>query len=512
MQTLTIGNADSPSGVTIKNIGIKTNRVFGGLEIDNSSNNDPVVKLYSLPLTVAGDLTIANGATFDARGFDLTLNRNFINDGAYVASGNKLNFSPAGTRTVSGTGTFDIFKLDKVSGAQLNSSVNLIVNDELRILAGNFSLGSNYLLAKGNVTLDSRVIATSGIGLVMEGTSRQTLRRTNNTATSRINILTIRNTNGVEIPDGQGYRFQIETSLRLESGVFDVGGNLILFTPTAVITPVNPFSVGNMIRTNSSFSDSGVRKVFPANYTTDFVFPVGQAFYTPITFNFGSPGRTTGATSPTLTVRTAEEPHPAIVEDSESPDPEITDIDNVLQYYYTIDADNVSPSFQADAIMKYDPAYVAVTAPYAETNYITASIFDDNNPTEAINKASGVVNTLAKTLTFTFSGVSDDLISGDYFAGIDTAIPDNVPVYETIASGNINDPTIFTPQPTGTPNGAIVVVNTGHELDFNTNSVRLYKTIIHSGSTLDVNNTYGHRLGKVTGTGTLKITSNTESA
>jgi hypothetical protein len=511
-QVLSIGNSSTPTGNTAKNIGIKTNQAFGGITIDNSSANDPVVKLYSLPLTLNGIFSIGNGASFNAQGFELTLRANFINDGAYVASGNKLTLNPSANSNVSGTGTFDIYKLDKISGLQVNISTNLIINNELRILSGNISLGSNFLLARNNVVLDSRVIATSGVGLVMEGNSAQTLSRTNNSTTSRIDILTIRNTSGVVIPDGQGYRFQIERQLRLERGVFDVGGNLILFTANALITPVNPYSVTNMIRTNSSFSDSGVRKTFPASYTSDFVFPVGQAKYTPVTFNFGSPGKTTGSGTPTITLRTAEEPHPAIVEDPEAPDPEIVDVNNVLQYYYTIDADNVDPSFNADAILQYDADYVAVTSPYTEMDYITAAILLDNNPTEAINKSSGVVNTLNKTLTFSFSGITDTQISGDYFAGIDTAIPDNVPVYETITSGDITDPTIFSPQPVGVPNGAIVIINSGHELDFDINSVRLYKTVISANSVLDVDQTFGHRLGIVSGTGTLKITSNTESA
>jgi hypothetical protein len=511
-QVLTIGNANSPATLNFRNIGIKTDRIFGSLYIDNTSNNDPVVKLYSLPLTILGDLTITSGGTFNAQGFDLTLRNNFVNNGLYLASGNKTILNPGATRSISGNGTFDIYKLDKVGTQRTNLLTNLVVNNELRILGGILNLGSNFMIAKQNVVFDATINSSSGLGLVFEGTAKQTLSRTENVSTSVVSIITIRNSSGVEIPDGQGYRFSIGNQLRLENGVFDVGGNLLLLENAAVITPVNPFSVGNMIRTNSSFSDSGVRKIFPANYTTDFVFPVGQAFYTPITFNFGSPGRTTGATSPTITVRTAEEPHPSVIEDSEAPDPEIVDADNVLQYYYTLDADDVSASFSADAIMKYDQAYVAVTTPYSETDYITASIFDDNNPTEAINKSSGVVNTVDKTLTFTFSGVTDDLISGDYFAGIDTAIPANVPIYTTISSGDITNPLIFTPQPAGTPTGATIIVSSGHELDFNTNSVRLYKTVISAGAVLDVDGTYGHRLGTVTGTGTLKITSNTESA
>ena len=513
--TIVIGNGNTPNTLNAKNIGIKTNQIWGGLTIDNSSGNDPLVKLYALPLTMGGPLTINNGATLNAQGFELQLRHNFTNTGVYLASGNKTVFAPAGSsRTVSGNGTFDIYKMDKTSAFQLNMGTSLIVNNELRVLTGIISTGTNFLVAKQNVVFDGAATSTSGLGLVFEGTAKQTLSRTENITTSTLSIVTIRNSNGVEIPDGQGYKFTLTSQLRLESGVFDVGGNLLLLTAPALIIPVNPFSVGNMIRTNSSFSDSGIRKIFTANYVTDFVFPVGQARYTPITFNFGSPGRTTGATAPTITIRTAEEPHPSVVENPESPDPEIVDVNNVLQYYYTIDADNVATSFNADAIMSYDNTYVAVTPPYTVADYITARIREDNNPSELVDKNSGVVNTTLRTLTFTFTGVNDDQISGDYFAGVDTAIPLNVPVYTTVRNGDINDPGTFGSPAglTGTPTGAVVVVSTGHELDFNVNSVRLYKTIISSGSVLDIDATYGHRLGTVSGTGTLKITSNTESA
>ena len=512
--TITIGNADTPVGVQSQNIGIKSTVALGNLVIDNTSGNDPLIKQYVLPLTIAGDLNIATGATFNSQGLDLTLRGNFTNSGTYLASGNRLILNPlGGDRTVSGSGVFSVFKLDKISTLRSVIATNLVVNDELRALQGRINTGANFIAARRNVVFDA-ILEGTGIGLVFEGTLPQVLSRTNNSGTTTLSVVTVRNTSGVSIPDGLGYSFIVSSQLRLESGVFDVGGNLLTLGTNATVIPVSPFGVLNMIKTNNSFTDSGVRKLFPANFTTDFIFPVGQDTYTPIRFNFGTPGNTTGTVASNIIVRTAKEFHPSIIEDSEAPDTEIVDRDNVLQYYWVLDANGVPSSFRADAIMTYDQSYVRVTGSNTEADYIAARIRTENNPLEDIDKFSTLeVNETTNEVTFSFNGVSDDGISGNYFAGINNAIPDRVPVYTTVTSGNVNAAIYDIPVPGGgAPVGAVVVVDSGDELTLNLNSVRLFKTEIRSGGVLNVNGTFGHRLGTVTGSGTLRITSNTASA
>ncbi len=512
--TITIGNVDTPAGVNSQNIGIKSSISLGNLVLDNSSGNDPLVKQYILPLTIAGDLTQATGCTLNSQGLDLTLRGNWINNGSYLASGNKLILNPTATRTISGSGTFSIFRMDKIGTQRSTLNTNLTVNNELRVLQGRIQTSTNFLAARSNVVFDAILETTGGIGLVFDGSTPQVLSRTTNVGSSTLSVITIRNSNGVSIPDGLGYNFTISNFLRLETGVFDIGGNLVTLSNNAVPVPVNPFNSLNMVKTNNSFTDSGLKKIFPANYTTDFIFPVGQDLYTPVRFNFGTPGNTSGTVVSEIIVRTAKEVHPSIVEDFEAPDPEIVDRDNVLQYYWVLDANGVPSTFQADAIMSYDQSYVEVTGGNTEAGYIAARIRSENNPLEDIDKFSTLdVNESTNEVTFRFTGVTDEGISGNYFAGIENAIPDRVPVYTTVTSGNVNTAIYDIPVPGGgAPIGAVIVVDTGDELTLNINSVRLYRTEIRPGGILNINGTFGHRLGSITGSGTLRITSNTGSA
>jgi hypothetical protein len=271
-----------------------------------------------------------------------------------------------------------------------------------------------------------------------------------------------------------------------------------------------------MIQTNSSFTDQGVRKQFTAGTTTDFTFPVGQLAYTPVVFNFSSPTFTTGSTATTITVRPANELHPAIVDDDELPlgaGPEdFNDLQNALEYHWIINVD-AATGMRSTMTLQYNQASVLVTAPRTEADYIPARILSDSNPSNNINKFSTAdLDESTNTITFNFVGVTDAGISGQYFAGVDLAIPDNVPIYTTTTSGNVNDP-IYTPAVPGggAPRGATIEVTSGHTLTLNTasGSVNLYETRINAGATVTVpNGSIGHRLGTLTGTGNLRLESN----
>jgi len=515
-----IGNANTPSGTASQNIGIKAAVAINSLAINNPNGANPTVKIYALPLTISGNLIVAPGATLNAQGYDLTLRQNFTNDGAYIASGNKLimNTLTGPVKTLSGSGTFDIYDFYKSNTGTLNILRSIIVNNEFRLLAGTLSTGSNYIDINGNAIIDATHISTSGFGLIFSGTSSQTLSRTSGVGTSILGIVTINNPNNVVVPNGQDYEFQITGTLRMEQGVFDIGGNLLELMSTATIVPVNTYSKSNMIRTNNSFTDSGLKKNFSANYKKDFIFPVGQLEYTPITFDLGATGNTFGTSAGSITVRTANETHPSVVEDTEISGPQITDQSNALEYYWTIDCNTIANDFKASAIFTYSQGDVKVTAPYTEADYIAARILSDNNPSENINKYSTLeVDENANTITISFAGVTDEGMSGDYFAGVDPAIPNIVPIYKTTRNGLVTEGTgggvydNLVPGG-GAPDGAVLVIRTGHTLNFNINDVSLYKTEIQAGAVLNVQGTYAHRLGIVSGQGTLRITSNTNSA
>ncbi len=514
--TITIGNANTPAG----NIGIQSTVSLNNLAISGLAASAPVVKQYVSPLTVNGSITVAASNTLDSQGLDLNVGGDFTINGTFTSGNNITSFTNTSAAAISGTTpTLSFYNFTKTGAGTLSLSKDITVNRDLKLSAGTLASVSFSVNLKRHAQIDATHTSTSGSGLIFNGTAQQQLTRSA-PGTATVGILTINNSNGVIIPDGNGYDFAISDNLRLQSGVFDVGGSLLSLGSSALITPVNSFSVTNMIQTNSSFTDKGVKKQFPTGYTTNFTFPVGQLNYTPVTFDFSTPGNTTGSSgSPTITVRPANERHPSIINDNgvgELPDPvTFNDLNNVLQYYWIINADNVASSFKSTMTLQYVQPLVSVVTPYTEADYLAARVLSDANPTILINKFNTAdVNETSNTITFSFTGVTDAGISGDYFAGVDLAIPDNVAIYTTTASGNV-DAAIYTPVVPGggAPTGALVIVQPGHNLTLNLNSVSLYETQINAGGKITIpSGSIGHRLGTLSGTGDLEIDSNTGSA
>jgi len=463
------------------------------------------------PLVIEGDLTVDTNATLDADGLTLTLNGDWTNDGTYVPNSNTTIFAAPSSQTLSGTGTFDFYNLTKNESGTLNLSSSINIAGIFFLEEGSVNDGGNSIVTSGNVIIDGTHSSSGGNGIVFSGSSSQQLSRSTS-GTGTLWTITINNASGVEIPDGNGYNFDINGNLRLQSGVLNIGGALVSVSSSGNIVAVSAFGIGNMVQTNSSFTDNGLRKFFPAGYGTDFTFPIGQTKYTPVIFDFSTGSNTFGTTAGSITVRPANEYHPTVDDGSDY----FTsgDINNVLQYHWILNADNVS-GFTSDVEFHYDQADVKSDEPgESESDYIAAQILTDNNPTNAINKftAANAVDETNNIINFALTSVTDEGISGDYFAGIDEAIPDVVATYTSTMDGDVDAVIYDIPVPGGgAPRGAVLVVATGTTVTFNINNVNLYKTEIQAGGTLEVDETDGHRLGTVSGTGDLKLVSNTSS-
>ncbi len=508
--TLTIGNDETP---TEQN----DFRIYSTIPLNNLTLYTPAVadypnvKLYSVPLTLTGDLWIKENVTFDGNGNDLTIEGNMTNDGIYQASSNNLIFNSDAAQSLIGDGTENIYQFTKNGAGTLTLEKNTNINNNFYLYNGTINTDSWAIYAEGNVILDGTLSSTSGYGLVFSGSLEQELSRSTN-GNSNIGILTINNEEGVSLINDE-HAFTITDRLRLEKGVFNIRGSLLELGSAAIIEEVETFGITNMIQTNSSFQDNGIKKDFPSNHATDFVFPVGQLIYSPITIDLSTATYTSGSTPGALTVRPANECHPIIKSDGTdnlAPD----DSSNVLQYYWILKADGFT-GFKADISFVYDNSDMLAEDPgYTEADYIAARILNNNNVDGDINKFFiENVDEATNTIIFHFNSENDDGIAGDYFAGIDLAIPDNVATYTTngIGGGFVNaSGTYFDGLPSGlsTPLGAILVVDTDDEITFNVDNVQLYKTVINAGATLTIDETEHHRLGIVTGTGNLKITSN----
>lgn len=499
--TITIGNASTPAGT----IGIQSTATLNNLTISGLAASNPTVSMYISPLILNGNLTVSASNTLNAQARDLSIGGNMVVDGTYTSGNNTTTFTNTGAASISGTTpTLSFYNFTKTGAGPLTLAKDITINRDLKVSSGTLGTASFAINLRRHAEIDATITSTSGSGLIFNGTAQQRLTRSSS-GIGTLGIVTVNNSTGVIIPDGNGYDFSLTDNLRLQAGVFDIGGSLLSLGTSAVITPVNAFSVTNMIQTNSSFTDKGVRKQFLPSTSPAFVFPVGQLYYTPVTFGAGS----TGTGTPTITVRPSNRRHPIIVDD---PGTAFNDLNNVLQYYWIVNATSTS-GFTSAMTLQYVQPLVSVVSPFTEADYIAARILTNANPGLLVNKFSTAeVSETTNTINFNFSSVTQDGIAGEYFAGVSASIPNSVPIYTTTGIGSVVD-AIYTPVVPGggAPTGAQVIVN--HAVTLDVNSVNFYQTVINSVGTIIVpTGSIGHSLGNLSGTGNLQIDSDVASA
>ena len=416
--------------------------------------------------------------------------------GGFSHGNNTTTLTGASNQIITGDVTF--YNLTKSGTNELSLHVGdteITVENILDFQDGTLNDNSNNVYVQGYCTFEgTHVYGGAGNGLILNGSSGQEL-----SGGGVLGMLTINNTAGVDVPLGN--EFTINNKLRLEAGIFNIDKNMLLLTEDCIVEHgVDDFSSTNMIQNNISFTDNGVTKVFPqvtsgVDAVYNFTFPMGSGGkYTPVSVAITNNDNNSGS----LTVKPANEYHPSVV-----------DQDNVLQYHWELSASGIS-GFESEVRLKYEAADALVDAPNDITDYYTARLLSDG--TGDWNKFSGaaVVDEVANELVFDFLGTNDAGISGAYTAGLDAAIPDQVPGYITITDGDWTDETIWDTYPTsggtvpaGGPRGSMVYIS--HVVDVPSNFLSVYRTTINSGGTLNIGSTFGHRVGNVSGSGTLKL-------
>ncbi|MCK9205970.1 MAG: T9SS type A sorting domain-containing protein [Salinivirgaceae bacterium] len=486
------------SSTTGQTIGIYSTAALQNLDILNNNT----ATLLTVPLSLNGNLNIISG-TFNANGLDLNIAGDFANAGTFTSNNNSTSFNGTASQSISGV-TTTFYNFSKPNSNTLNLNSPIIVSNELVVDNGQLVDNGNTISVSGNCTFNgTHVYGASGKGVYMTGTSQQQLEGT----TGVFGMLTVNNPNGVNIPVGNV--FTINDYLRMEQGVLQINKNLLTLSASCQIVEANTFSTTNMIQTNVSFTDNGIKKFINSGAQT-FLFPIGSGGrYTPVTLNLNS----TSAGS--ITVKAAAEMHPSVIDDTETPS--LVDSLNVLQYHWILAADGIS-NFDGTITMKYDASDVRLASTdYDITDYITARLLSDG--TGHWNKYGDDVNETTHELTFTFTGNADAEISGDYTAGLAAAIPDVVPIYKTVAAGAWNDPNTWATYdptngdtglpgvgvPSSGPRGCILYVD--NDLTLSSNYMAAYQTVITSTGILQAATTLGHRLGTVTGDGLLVVAS-----
>ena len=473
------------------NIDINSTIALKNITQNNLSGNNFTTSLFD-NLTVEEDILVETGVSFVADK-NLILKGDLTNNGSFYGNDNyTLTLNGSNTQTI--TGNIDVYDVTKPGTQSIilaTGSNTFNVRNIFDFQGGVISDNDNTIAVQGDINFEGQhIYGGSGDGILLNGILTQNL-----TGDGTFGKLSINNSAGIDVPVGND--ITITNALKLEDGVFNIDKNLLSLSSACVIEEANPFGTSNMIQTNTSFTDAGVRKYYNTG-AENFTYPIGSGGkYTPVTFDITQNTSNTGY----VTVIAANEPHPSVQEDVDSP--ELVDKENALQYYWTVNANNIT-GFVGDAFMVYDPAdALCNSADYDTSDYITARLLNDG--TGNWNKfTEDKVHGASTTLEFNFGqlgAVDDDQITGDYTAGIDDAIPDKVPFYETNNDGIWPTAGIWTPNITGGPAGAMVRINAPHTVTVPGNFLSSYTTEVQG--TVVLNTTFGHRFGIVTGSGTI---------
>jgi fibronectin-binding autotransporter adhesin len=451
---------------------IDCNIALNALTITGSAGNVATGRLRINPLTLtnslslSGTLTISNDySIFEANGLDVFIGGNLINDNSSAATGLNVGgyrpqtatqtttFNRAGTQSIIGVDNLTNFANLVLTGGSgtLTLTHSICVNSNLTINAGKtLNDGGSAVIVIGNITHNG---THTGIGgyISLAGTVQQQLFGTGTYQNLRLD-----NSAGAQIHGNK----TIAGTLTLNDGILDIGSNLLSLTNTGAAVS-GTFSATRMIRTNGNNADQGVQKSYPAG-ASNFLFPIGTGTrYTPARLNV-----TTNTAAGTIRVVPVNNVHPGVEFGA-----------NVLRYYWIVRSTGFSTSSPPTVQHSYNApgdggdANLPVTGTPDRVGRLNPDAMPAPNwePTGGFTSNWTYDNTNRSITTTT--GVN--YINGDYTAGTSAEFSD-IPVYNSIASGNWEDQATWTTSPaTYTPPraGSNVIINSGHTVTTQPNAI-----------------------------------------
>lgn len=434
------------------------------------------------PLTLGGTLTISNAnSSFTSNNLNVTIAGNMVNSGTYTYGTNTTTFN-GGNQTISGTSATNFYNLNVSSVSSLTVNNNFSISSNLTISPGNLVLNSYKATLSGNLSNNGSYTddnSTGGVGL--EGSSQQTL-----SGTGSFGRLILNNSAGAKLSNS----ITLHNNLVLTTGILDIGSFQLTLGQSSQISG-GTYSNLLMIKSDGVSSSLGVVKYFNTG-AQSFTFPVGVAGkYTPATFTISA-----SSAVGSIKVNPVDNVHPTV-----------TDPTSSLKYYWQIESSGIT-GFTATALLQYLASDVSGT----ESSYVAArldlvnGIWDKATPGPSTDNVDETNHRIA----FYYTSSSD--LNGDYTAGVETTIPDEVATYQTNSNGYWSDESIWTPVgtspacPDGGPSGCNVIIN--HVVTTDINHISALNTTINGQLTV-VASTYGHDLGNVDGTGVLHLESGT---
>ena len=460
---------------TLQNYSLDANTPLNNLTITGPAGAGLNANLGLLvsPLILNGSLTMSNSQSiFTSNNINVSLRGDLDNSGVYNYGINTTTFN-GGVQVITGSSVTNFNNLSVLSTNSLTVNNNFSVNQDLFIGSGNLILGNKKLILSGDLVNNGSYTDdnTTG-GISLSGTIQQQI-----TGTGAYGKLEINNNSGARLSNG----IMLQNDLVLTHGIFNINSNLLTLSQNSSIIGVPGLT--NMIMSDGVTSSLGVRKYFPAGPHL-FTFPVGIAGkYTPAIFTIAA-----NSTVGYINVNPVDNSQPSVLDPM-----------NVLKYYWQIESSGIS-GFDGSLLLQYLPGDVfGIESDYVAARLELPGSYWFKAP---VGPATDNVNETTHQITFNYTGNSN--LSGDYTAGNDSAIPDELGDYISNKDGDWSDETIWTPVgssppcPPGGPSGTNVIID--HVVTIDINNISVISTTVNNELRV-VSSTYGHNLGNVIGNG-----------
>ena len=458
------------------------------------------------PLVVLNNLTVGANTTFNPQNEDVTVGRNFTLNGSYTPGTNTTTFNAFGIQTFTNAGTINdggLYNLTLTNGSNLIITNNLNVRNELTInTQTTLRDGGRTINVASNILNSGKHESATGGSLILNGSAAQVI---SGNGFGEFGNLSLNKAAGATTTNAD---FKINGNLRLGGtvAVLNIGSNKLTLSPyskiynalTGTASGRADFSTTRMVHTTGAQSDLGVVKLWNALGT--FTYPVGtNGKYTPAVVKVDVDPTAWGE----ISVNPVNSIHPL----STNP--------NSLNHYWNVRRHEMLgiPSGSLSLTFYFDDAdVVGNELAYIPAYYFPANWTFFNDP----NLVTNLTNEIR------FLDVSDP--RGHFTAGEPAAFGSVTTYYSRVAEGSWDVLDSWSYNATGTPIvnefpgiNSPVIIQSGHKVNIPTNDKLVGSLIIEENAVLDIGVTTGHFFGlvhesTVSGTGTLRISSNTSTA
>jgi fibronectin-binding autotransporter adhesin len=483
-----------------KTLSVNIAPAIGKFTVMGAASNAQTVNMNSSILTTSGTLTINTASLLNTNSLNVNIGGDLTIVGTYNGSANTTTFNGSGAQagTLTAGSSFNNITINKSAGTATLSGTTTITN--LNILSGTLSV-SGTLNVTGDITNNS---TQTGVGVIAyNGTPTTHNLTSNNGSFTNLSIIGAGASNTITVTGNTTIN-----GVLLFSGTsrfLSIGSYLLTFGSSASISGQGS---SDFIRTNGVSSDLGVVRNWPVG-TTSFTYAVGTlSNYTPLALTLTVSALGAG----NLTVVPVNQRHPTY---------NVASTEQILNYYWIVTRDNAlaysatgSQTYQFPSTLMggaggtlaaaylnllgsplgwntTDPSGAATTSSMTFTNSLNTNMPTSGN---TFHYSVGTSNTLPNPILPVYSRLSDPSVSG--------------------SGGNWNNPSSWTTSSTGigaalssAPTGVPVVILSGATILMNVNARTAFNSTLNG--TLVLNTSFGHNLGTISGTGTMKTQTNT---